>query len=533
MQKTTENFFLHAAEIDRFSELTGSILQQLQMKPRDILRFRLSIENVMEIWMRELGENTRCTFSSGSRFGRTYITLSAEGKSVDPNEYQDELTANISNGSSILTTLGLTLEYHYDNGKNFLKLALPKKQSGQMTPVLIGMLLGIIFGAIFTFGLPKAGNTIQTWIVSPLFDTLMNLLSVIAGPMIFLAVYCGIYEMGDAATFGKIGKSLILRFLLFTFLALIATALVMSWLFLSPSGTNTIAENSIMDLYQMILNIIPSDIISPFQTGNALQIIFLACVCGIATLVLGDSVSGIVKIVSQINSMVQLLMDYIGRLLPLFVFICMMNLFLSGSLGNISGIIKQVALVAGMTFLILVVYISSICRKCKIKPMTLIRKLLPTFLIAISTASSSAAFGTNIDSCEKKLGIEKKLVNFGVPMGQVVFMPIGAIMFLISSLCIGQSYGVEITVIWIITSILTSGILAIASPPIPGGALSCYTILFTQLNIPAAGVALAVSIDLLMDSFITATNLACLQMELVLSAQKLDMLNKNRLQKQA
>lgn len=43
-----------------------------------------------------------------------------------------------------------------------------------------------------------------------------------------------------------------------------------------------------MDLYQMVLNIIPGNIISPFQTGNALQIIFLACICGAGTLVLGD-----------------------------------------------------------------------------------------------------------------------------------------------------------------------------------------------------------------------------------------------------
>ena len=53
-----------------------------------------------------------------------------------------------------------------------------------------------------------------------------------------------------------------------------------------------------MDLYQMVLNIIPGNIISPFQTGNALQIIFLACICGAGTLVLGDSVSEMAKIVS-------------------------------------------------------------------------------------------------------------------------------------------------------------------------------------------------------------------------------------------
>lgn len=194
---------------------------------------------------------------------------------VNPNEYQDDLTSMISNGSSLLTALGLFLEYHYENGKNFLKLTLSNKQSGQLKSVMLGILLGIICGAALSFGLPNAGNMVQTWFVSPIFDTFMNILTLIAGPMIFLAVYCGIYEMGDAATFGKIGKRLIIRFTSFAFLILIAAGLMVSWLFISFSGKNHISGSAIMDLYQMVLNIIPGNIISPFQTGNALQIIFL------------------------------------------------------------------------------------------------------------------------------------------------------------------------------------------------------------------------------------------------------------------
>ena len=110
-------------------------------------------------------------------------------------------------------------------------------------------------------------------------------------------------------------------------------------------------------------------------------------------------------------------------------------------------------------------------------------------------------------------------------------MPSGAIQFFIISLCTGQSFGTEITIVWIIISIITSTILAIATPPIPGGGLSCYTILFTQLGIPSAGIALVISIDLLMDAFLTACNLAFLQTELVLSAKKLNLLDEAKLRK--
>ncbi|MBO5487582.1 MAG: cation:dicarboxylase symporter family transporter, partial [Eubacterium sp.] len=269
LQRTTEKFFLSAVEIDRISQCTAELLQQAEVKSKDILRFRLSIENVMEIWLRELGEKTECAFSSGTKFGRAYILLSAEGKKVNPNEYQDELMAGISEGSSILATLGLTLEYHYESGQNILKLTLPKGQAGQLMPVLLCMMLGALLGGIFEFVLPEAGTVVQEWVVTPVFDTLMNLLSVIAGPMIFLAVYSGIYGIGDTITFGKIGKHLIVRFLLMTFVFLLLAAGLILWFFPVSFGGVHVEGNSMMELYQMVLSIIPADIITPFQSGNA------------------------------------------------------------------------------------------------------------------------------------------------------------------------------------------------------------------------------------------------------------------------
>lgn len=531
IKKIQEEFLLSAGEIDRFSEKTTDLLDQMRVSEKDILRFRLSIENVMDIWLRELGEGTSCSFTSGSKFGRTSIVLTAEGKKVNPSEYEDEMLMGLSGTFSILSALGLTLEYRYEDGRNVLKLTPPKGQSGLLVPVLICMLLGALLGGFFTFIMPETGSIVLKWAVSPIFDTLMNLLSVIAGPMIFLAVYSGIYGIGDKASFGRIGKHLILRFLLMTFFALFIGAALILWFFPISFGETQIKGNALMELYQMVLSIIPSDIVSPFQTGNALQIIFLACACGVGTLILGNSVSELIKIVNQINAVVQLLMNTIGKLIPVFVLVCVMNLFMSGSIHDVSGLMKQILLCVWGTVVLLLLYVGYICYYCRVKPGVLVRKLVPTFLIALSTASSSASFGTNIECCEKQLGIDRKVVHFGVPMGQVVFMPVGALMFFIASLCLGENCGVEITPIWIVTSIFVSGILAAATPPIPGGAMSCYTILFTQLGIPVEGIALAISIDLLMDYFITAANITCLQMELVVDAKKLGILTEGKLRK--
>ena len=60
---------------------------------------------------------------------------------------------------------------------------------------------------------------------------------------------------------------------------------------------------------------------------------------------------------------------------------------------------------------------------------------------------------------------------------------------------------------------------------IPGGALTCYTVMFTQLGIPGEALALAVAINSMIDFIATASNLTCLQVEVTTVAGQLGMLD--------
>lgn len=64
-----------------------------------------------------------------------------------------------------------------------------------------------------------------------------------------------------------------------------------------------------------------------------------------------------------------------------------------------------------------------------------------------------------------------------------------------------------------------------AAPPIPGGALACYTIFFMQLGIPLEGLALAIAMNVVFDFIATAFNMTCLQLQLTALADRLGMLD--------
>ncbi|MBR3751563.1 MAG: cation:dicarboxylase symporter family transporter, partial [Ruminiclostridium sp.] len=127
--------------------------------------------------------------------------------------------------------------------------------------------------------------------------------------------------------------------------------------------------------------------------------------------------------------------------------------------------------------------------------------------------------------------ISNHITSFGIPLGIVMFPPATAMYFIIICIYAAEVYGVECSLVWFVLAIFSAGVLAIASPPIPGGTLTCYTIMFTQLGLPEEALVVALALDVLCDFVATGMNMFCLQMELVIQSKKMGLLKEEVLQK--
>lgn len=275
----------------------------------------------------------------------------------------------------------------------------------------------------------------------------------------------------------------------------------------------------------MLLDIIPSNLIAPFIDGNTLQIVFIAVIFGTALLVLNDKTTVVSKVVEQLDYIVQFIMKCLNSFIPLIIFLSIFNMTIERNSGIGSTALKPVLLTLMGLAIVITVYTVIVCVHQQISPIMLIKKMMPTFIIALTTASSSAAFATNIETCEKKLGIDKKIINFGLPLGQSVFMPAASVLFFSMGICMMETFQVPITTMLLVNLFIIALVLAIAAPPVPGGFAVCVTILVTQLGIPEAAIPIVIAISMILDFPCTATNLFCLQAELTDLAGGLDMLD--------
>ncbi len=520
-----ENFRLTPMTIDAVSEICVQTLTEAGADKKDIIRIRLSLEEILGVWLESLA-GALVHVDCGQKFGRAFLKISVDGPAIDP--WDDEA---LILSSHMLSQAGLSFTYAYKNGKNCL-VCNPKKRKSSMGQVAV--LLCAVFLAVFLGSAMRRSPAMQTAALSvtePLFNMILGALRAVSSPLVFLAVCCGIVSIGDLTVVGRVGKKLILRMIAGTFVLGVVMALVGCLLFpIAAEAGNEISGN-FREVYQMVLEIVPTDIVSPFLNGNALQLVFLGICVGAALLILGERVSAAQNTLLQVNEAVQFLMSVLGKTIPLFVFLSLFNLILSDFDSGFSSLFKVFVIVVPGCFILTLFYVFVAAVRLKVSPVLLMKKMLPTYLIALTTASSAAALATNLETCVKELGIPKKIADFGIPLGQVLYKP-GFVVGLFSlALCMAESYGIPITPLFLFMSVLTVGLLSMALPPIPGGALSVFTVMFAQLGVPSEALALAVAGNAILDFFMTAAGVACLQVQVTLAADGVDMLDKNRLKR--
>ena len=161
----------------------------------------------------------------------------------------------------------------------------------------------------------------------------------------------------------------------------------------------------------------------------------------------------------------------------------------------------------------------------------LFKKQLPTTLINLTTSSQVSALPENIICCKEKFGISNRLVDFGLPLGIVIFMPCGTCFLGLTVWALADLAGLPVSVFQLIIIMIMAIIVGIAAPPIPGSALTVIPIMLSICNIPLDYYPVAIILGTILGYFLPLLNGFCLQLEMLIIADKLDMLDREVLRR--
>ena len=520
-------YLLTPADIDCAVGEIEAFLQTRSMDSKTVSHIRLTAEEAMLRYRDRFGE-VPFSVKTGSFMGKIFVSLSVTGDMYDPFSRSDEGDETDTLMRRAMENAGSLPTWKYARGTNTLSFTVQKKA----LPDWVSLIAAIV-GAVVLYGITRllpseVGIFVHEQLFTPVLDKFMSFLGAVAGPMIFLSIVWGIYSIGDAAAFNVLGRRLGGRYIFYILFLTTLTALLTLPFFSLTQGEAS-AELDFSSLFSMLLEIVPDNLFTPFSRGNTLQILFVGICMGLAMIFISEKTQTVAVLAEQLTAIVQIIMNFVSRMVPFFIFTSVYNILASGELSELRVSYKLFFINLGGCLVIDLVYILIVCLRLRVRPSVFLRKAGPTALICLTTASSSAAFGTNIETCRTRFGVDDKLVNFGIPFGQVIYKPSVGLLFFSAAVCMAEYYGITISAGWLATAVFVSAILSLATPPIPGSAIASFSVLFAQLGIPTEAIAVVMALNIILDFLETPTDAFGGQCMLLLSANRFGMIDKETL----
>ena len=513
MTAVWKEYELNASTIEEISEEVQTYLSGLGELSRNVQRNRLVVEELL-LRIRDAYETpVKLRVLIGRSFGRHIFKISYSGSAYDPTDTEEE-------NNTILETIGLAPMWGYRKNVNTVSMTISGRQKkGRLFKILVALLAAGLLGYLGGFLPDDVRKGIDESALSPLISCFLGLLATFAGFMIALTITSGVIGVGDSSALSRIGRKVILRFFLISIMTATITVAIGCPLFhfvIGDGGQG--ATFQIKGILQMFFNILPSNPVDPFLQGNSIQIIVIGLFVGVGLLALGERTKVLREFVQEGTSLTQWLTSTVCSLVPYFVFVALLHQIWSGEVSVLLSVWRPLVVVIGITLLLTLLFLLYTAMRVRCSPLVVLKKILPVFIIGITTASSMTAFTSAIDVCRDKLGIDESYTKFSYPMGNVMYMQATVVYLTTISLFFAEIYNISVSPMWLVMTVLSATLLAIAVPPIPGAGLMLFTILFTQLGIPEEALVMATAMDIVIDFYDTGFNIFALMLEMIAGA---------------
>ena len=393
--------------------------------------------------------------------------------------------------------------------------------------IIIGMVLGVLYGLVAS----KMGwvDFTTDWI-KPWGKIFINLLKLIAVPLVFASLIKGVSSLSDISKLSRIGGKTIGIYLFTTVVAVTFGLLLVNIIqpgtsfseekrmelkeqYASNAASKIASANDVKEdgPLQFIVDMVPSNFIQ--ATGNnknMLQVIFFAILFGIAMVMLPKEKTSIVKgFFNGINDIILQIVDLIMLTAPYGVFALLGGLVVdfggSAELFQALGI-YSLSVVIGLLLMIMVVYPFILKSFTKLKYFDFFKGIAPAQMLAFSTSSSAATLPVTMERCEDHLGVSKEVSSFVLPLGATINMDGTSLYQAVAAVFIAQAFGYDLDLSQQLTIVLTSTLASIGAAAVPGAGMVMLVIVLSSIGIDPEGIALIFAVDRLLDMLRTVVN---------------------------
>jgi len=392
--------------------------------------------------------------------------------------------------------------------------------------ILIGMALGVVFGVFFSF-IPQGSEFIKDYI-KPFGTIFINLLKLIAVPLILASLIKGVSDLKDISKLSQMGGRTIITYLITTLTA-VTIGLVLVNIIQPGKSITEQTRNELVEAYSTdtqekqaaaakqkeagplnaLVEVVPPNIFAAASNNrNMLQVIFFALFFGIGMILLPPKkTKQVKKFFDSFNAIILKLIDLIMLAAPYGVFALLAALVVEApSLELFQALaLYAVTLLLGLAAMIVVYMI--IVRVFTNKKIDFFMKgIAPAQLLAFSTSSSAATLPVTLECVEKNLGVDEEVASFVLPIGATINMDGTSVYQGVAAVFIAQAFGLDLSLSAQLGIVFTATLASIGTAAVPSAGIVMLVIVLAQAGIPEAGLALIFAIDRPLDMCRTIVN---------------------------
>lgn len=394
--------------------------------------------------------------------------------------------------------------------------------------IAIGMVLGLLFGYLMKI-LELKGIVID-WI-QPFGTIFINLLKMIAVPLIVVSLIVGLAELKDIAKLSKLGMRTIAFYLISTVTAviigLVLANVIQPGKFINEESRLRLLENFAGDAGQKIelaekaknrgplqplVDIVPDNFFKSLSdNGSMLQVILFVILIGIGLILIEEEKSKpVVQFFKGLNEVIMKIIDLIMKTAPYGVFALMAALMVDipdfSTLGALAMYAFTVLL--GLMLMVFVFYPTLLLTFAKVSPKRFFKAIAPAQLLAFSTSSSAATLPVTMERVTDHVGVDEEVSSFVLPLGATVNMDGTSLYQAVAAIFIAQAMLPEaLDLKTQLMIIVTATLASIGSAAVPSAGMVMLVIVLGQAGIPEAGLALIFAMDRPLDMCRTVTNI--------------------------
>lgn len=370
----------------------------------------------------------------------------------------------------------------------------------------IGLVLGVVFGLLmpgrFEWALP---------VIDLVSSVYMNALRMMIYPLVFCSLVVGIMNIGSVSATGKIGFQSLLYFTSTTLFASLLGLFLPRALGFGKGVTIEMMDAEVeatqfTSLLDTVKNLIPSNPVASFVSGDMLQVLVFAIIIGVTCLSLKEKAEPFVKVVEAVNDISVKIISVVMYFTPIGVFSSIANVMYANGLDTILALAKTLLVLYITMFLyVLIVYGGIVKFIGKVGVRRFFSTVMPAALNAFGTCSSSATLPIS-KRCADELGVPNEISSLALPLGATVNMDAVSILMSFMIVFFGNACGVEIDLGMMVVVMLSNTLLSIGTPGVPGGAIASFAALASIAGLPTGIMGVYISANTLCDMGATCCN---------------------------